>query len=113
MQHQRRGAGPQAGYIQLPALVIEEAAELAPRISAHGPTRPAPEPRYRENLRPRDEDHEAALVLYSAYRTGARGHTGLSWGQWLRSAKDTVTPGSQPTAAPPPQDTRAPRTGEP
>eukprot|EP00969_Alexandrium_andersonii_P219354 9687726-Alexandrium_andersonii.AAC.1 len=61
MQQQRCGAGPQSGYIQLPPLMLEEAPEVVPWTSAHGPARPAPEVRYRENLRPRDGDHGAAL----------------------------------------------------
>eukprot|EP00969_Alexandrium_andersonii_P185206 8182675-Alexandrium_andersonii.AAC.1 len=67
---------------------MKEGLDVAPWTSAHGPARTAPEERYREDLGPRAADHEAALVLYSACRTGAVGHTGLSWGQWLRNAID-------------------------
>eukprot|EP00969_Alexandrium_andersonii_P014451 629877-Alexandrium_andersonii.AAC.1 len=84
MQRQQCNAGPPAGYIQLPPLTTKEDLDATPWTSIHGPARPAPEERYREDLGPRTADHTAALALYSAYRTGAVGHTGLSWGQRLR-----------------------------
>eukprot|EP00969_Alexandrium_andersonii_P094346 4168166-Alexandrium_andersonii.AAC.1 len=71
MQRQRCNAGPPAGYIQLPRLTMKEGLGVAPWASAHGPARPAPEERYREDLGPRAADNTAALALYSAYRTGA------------------------------------------